>query len=269
MTNTPNNPVAMEATVAAEATPTGAAAGAAGDARDPGSSPGMIQPVPSSPGDAKRGRQGDHDPGKPLFAFAAIHARQDTTDDDVTKLKTEIIQLRAIVEQVVKEVKGNDVSKLTEDLRACFGAIEANDMAQKEALKVFEAEYVATKNNLAKMQLEVDLYKVGTGPAPSAAAATLAPPPGVELDGKRDFVPYVQLMRDELKVAVAQLQAVDEAQEQDILKLTAGSSDNIGQLAASAAHVAQHIAWVTSALATAEGQLVAISATLSSTAACP
>ena len=73
-----------------------------------------------------------------------------------------------------------------------------------------------------------------------------------------------QLVRDEVKIAVSQLKAVDEAQEQDIMKLTAGASDTIGQQAAAAAHVAQHVAWVTAALATAEQQLVAITATLSS-----
>ena len=103
MTNTPNNPVAMQATVAAAAAPAGTAVATAGGVRDPGSSPGVAAPVPTSPGDAKRGRQDDHEPGKPLFAFAAIHARQDTTDDDVAKLKTEVIQMKAIVEQVVKE----------------------------------------------------------------------------------------------------------------------------------------------------------------------
>ena len=53
------------------------------------------------------------------------------------------------------------------------------------------------------------------------------------------------------------------------MQLTSGASDGIGQHAAAAAHVAQHIAWVTSALATAEDQLVAMTATLSSRIACP
>ena len=90
----------MEATVAAAAVPTGAAADAAGEARAPGSSPGALAPVPLSPGDAKRGRQGDNDPGKPLFAFAAVHARQDATDDEVAKLKTELIHLATVLGQV-------------------------------------------------------------------------------------------------------------------------------------------------------------------------
>ena len=62
---------------------------AAEEVRAPGSSLGVTAEVPTSPGDAKRGRQGDHDPGKPLFALAAIQARQDTTNDVVAKLKSE------------------------------------------------------------------------------------------------------------------------------------------------------------------------------------
>ena len=127
MTNTPNNPVAMEATVAAAAVPTGAAAGAAGDARAPGSSPGVLAPVPTSPEVPKRGRQDDHDPGKPLFAFAAIHARQDTTDDELAKLRTELNAVKAVLDQVVKEGAGsNAVESLKSEVQALREEVKAN-----------------------------------------------------------------------------------------------------------------------------------------------
>ncbi len=108
--------------------------------------------MPASPEslEAKRGRHGDTEVGKPLFAFAAIHSRQDVTDNEVMKLKNELLAMRTVLDSVVKEaahsssveslksevqalrdeVKGGDVAKLTEDLRACFGAIEVNDVVQ-------------------------------------------------------------------------------------------------------------------------------------------
>ncbi len=77
----------------------------------PGSLPGgghEAAPVPCSPEVPKRGRQDDHDPGKHLFAFVAIHTRQDTTDDEVAKMRTEIIQIKAVLDKVAKEGVGSD-----------------------------------------------------------------------------------------------------------------------------------------------------------------
>ena len=195
MTNTPNNPVAMEATVAAAAVPTGAAAGAAGDVRDPGSSPGILAPVPTSPLEPKRGRPDDHDPGKPLFAFAAIHARQDTTDDELAKLRTELNAVKAVLDQVVKEgagssaveslksevqalreeVKANGGSKLAEDVVECLRAIETNDLAQKTSLQLFEKLVMDEKSKLATPRMDVDLFRAT--PSPSTVAATFGHPP--------------------------------------------------------------------------------------------
>ena len=118
----------------------------------------MTVEVPTSLAEATRGRHGDHDPGEPLFAFAAIHARQDATDDEVAKLKTELIHLTTVLGKVVKEgvgasvvdglkvevqelrdeAKANVGSKLAEDVVECLRAIESNDLAQKASLQLFE-----------------------------------------------------------------------------------------------------------------------------------
>ena len=140
------------------------------------------------------------------------------------------------------EVKANGGSKLAEDVVECLRAIEANDLAQKASLQIFEKLVMDEKSKLATLKMEVDIYKAT--PSPSTFVATFGAPPGVEApaDGMASmnaFMPYIKLVQGELKIAVTQLKAVDEAQEQDIMTLAAGSSDNIGQLTASAAHVAR------------------------------
>ena len=142
-----------------------------------------------SPGDAKRGRQGDHDPGKPLFAFAAIHARQDSTDNELTKLKTEIIQFKAVLGQVLKEgaaantvenlksevqalrdeVKANGGGKLAEEMVECLRVIETNDLTQKASLQIFEKLVMEEKSKLATLKMEVDIYRATSSPSKFAA----------------------------------------------------------------------------------------------------
>ena len=158
----------------------------------------MLAPVPTSPEVPKRGRQDDHDPGKPLFAFATIHARQDTTDDELAKHRTELNTVKAVLDQVVKEgvgtntvenlksevqalreeVKANGGSKLAEDAVECLRVIETNDLAQKTSLQLFEKLVMEEKSKLATLSMEVNLYRAT--PSPSTVAATLGAPPGVE-----------------------------------------------------------------------------------------
>ena len=87
----------------------------------------------------------------------------------------------------------------------------------------------------------VGKFETSDGTAVATLGANLfGAPPGVdpviqEADGVKvmdAFMPYLKLVQDEIKVAVAQLVAKDEAQDQDILKLTSGASDSIGQHAA-------------------------------------
>jgi hypothetical protein len=215
-------------------------------------------------------------------------------DDSLAKLRTELNAVNAVQAQMLKdgvgadvvaglqaevrelreEVKANGGGKLAADVVECLQVIEANDLAQKASMQLFERMVLEEREKLAKLALELQLYKATAGPSPSTVAATFGPPPGVDVpvDGVKSmnaFMPYIKLVQDELKVAVSKLEAADEAQEQDILKLTASASDGSGQHAASAAHVAQHISWVTKALATVEDQLVAIMATVSSNSCCP
>jgi hypothetical protein len=266
-----------------------AADAAAAEVRAPGSLPGAAVATPTTP-EAKRGKAGV----EPLSAFNAVHQRQDQVDDSLAKLRTElnaeknvqaqvikegvgsdvVANLQAEVRELREEVKANGCGKLAADMVECLKVIEANDLAQKTSLQLFERMVLEEKEKLAKLALELQLYKATAGPSPSTDAATFGPPPGVDVpvDGMTSmnaFMPYVKLVQDELKVAVSQLKAADEAQEQDILKLTSGASDGIGQMAASAAHVAQHISWVTAALATAEDQLVALAASATIASACP
>ena len=132
-------------------------------------------PVPTSPVGPNRDRQDGHDPGKPLLFLAAIHARQDTTDDDVAKIKTGFIQMNAVMGQVVREGVGSNTvealklevqqfrgevqskseSKLAEEVVQCFNVVGANDLAQKESLKLFEAMVEEEKGKLAKLQMEL------------------------------------------------------------------------------------------------------------------
>eukprot|EP00927_Polykrikos_kofoidii_P010218 TRINITY_DN14324_c0_g1_i1.p2 TRINITY_DN14324_c0_g1~~TRINITY_DN14324_c0_g1_i1.p2 ORF type:complete len:266 (-),score=57.78 TRINITY_DN14324_c0_g1_i1:215-1012(-) len=213
--------------------------------------------APVSP-EAKKGRSRV----EPLSAFNAVHLKQDQVDDEVAKLRMELNSVKAVLWQVVKEgmgadaveslklevqelgaqVKTNGGTKLAEDMVERLRAIEANDLTQKASLKLFEALVMAEQSKLTKLQLEVNLYQAGLvkHPTPNKAAATLSPPPGVE--PRIELLPYIQLLRDELTVAVAQLKAADEAQEQDLLKLTGSATDSINQHAAAASNVEEQVA---------------------------
>ena len=70
-----------------------AAVAAAGGVHPPGSSPGGAAGADVPVESPKRGRSGV----KPLAAFNAVHLRQDVADDEVAKIKTELIHINFVL----------------------------------------------------------------------------------------------------------------------------------------------------------------------------
>ena len=108
-----------------------------------------------------------------MSAFNAVHQRQDQVDDSLAKLRTElnavknvqaqmlkegvgadvVANLQAEVRELREEVKANGGGKLAADMVECLKVIEANDLAQKASLQLFERMVLEEKEKLAKLAL--------------------------------------------------------------------------------------------------------------------